>query len=642
MALVSNIANEFNVKKIAILNPYLQGGHVQIAETESARRYIEAASNLGITAEMFANSDSLDAFEPDIVVAITYQEGKLSKYPTYVSLNVPPSLIRNEARFVRNILSFDGYLTLSHGMISWLETLCRDHRKHLYYAKAAFSVPKTPYVPCDFKTATAMYMGTNWDGNRHAHFFNALDGSGMLTCYGPEKSWLNYKNGLYGGEIPFDGESVIKQYRKHGIGLCIGHPVFDAEAIANNRLFEVPAASGLVICAENGLAREYYGDAALYMNHHLSQSDYTEQFIAYVDWVRSNPGIAAEMARETNERYNLKLCMEQQVLNLLSLHKVVMKEKYNQVESVSEERITHQNQSSKHRVYLVFPKINEWSETLPLLSDVKNQTHQNLSLCFYEVSENHKSLLHDFFKDGAIKDIKFYEDIISLEKHFNDGNAEKDAWVGLLHPTVRLFRNHIAMLFRQIDPNFTDNITSQVLKPKYLEVSDHYHLPDYIQDVHKIYDENNIRLESAEADAKCPRGVVLFRITKPESLAFKSLLMQEYLPKQFLKKLKVINVEEVTASVNVDGLVAPLNYKPLSRLSAPFGRGVNKELLAYVDHLKETIWQQEKRIKSIYATKSWMVTFPLRKLGCLIDSLIIKSKYLTQFIVNKFQAQKEG
>ena len=96
------------VNKIAILNPYLQGGHVQIAETESATRYIDAARNLGIVAEMFSNSDDIDLFKPDIVVAITYQEGKLTKYPTYVSLNAQPSLIKNEERFLRNILLFDG------------------------------------------------------------------------------------------------------------------------------------------------------------------------------------------------------------------------------------------------------------------------------------------------------------------------------------------------------------------------------------------------------------------------------------------------------------------------------------------------------------------------------------------------------
>jgi hypothetical protein len=39
-------------KRIAIVNPYLQGGHTQTAEIESTARFITAAARLGITAEM--------------------------------------------------------------------------------------------------------------------------------------------------------------------------------------------------------------------------------------------------------------------------------------------------------------------------------------------------------------------------------------------------------------------------------------------------------------------------------------------------------------------------------------------------------------------------------------------------------------
>ncbi len=635
-----NITNkQADIKKIAILNAYLQGGHTQIAETESATRYIEAARNLGIIAKMFANSDELDDFKPDIVVAITYQEGKLTKYPTYVSLNVPPSLIKNEARFVRNILSFDGFLTLSMSVITWLESLCHKHGKKFNYAKAAFSVPKTPFVACEFTNATAMYMGTNWDGNRHSHFFKALDGCDYLTCYGPEKSWLNYKNGLYGGEVPFDGATVINKYRTHGIGLCIGHPAFDAEGIANNRLFEVPAASALVICAENELARDQYGDSALYMDHRLNQSDYTEQFISYVEWVRSNPSIAAEMARETNRIYNSSLCMEQQILNLIDLHNIVMADKYEKNGTTADQLSHNKCQNNHDDVYLVLPKVDEIQAILPLLDDIKKQTYSDITLCFHNVSIENKRLIEQFYSDTNIHNLLFYNDIIELEKAlavFYHQNQR--GWVGLLDCNVRLFNDHIATLLRGIDTNIKDR--HLILKARYLEQSNFFHLPDYIQDVHKIYDENNIRLESHAPDVKCPRGIVLFSLGTTVKISIKSLYSQAYLPKYYFKNTSVNIAEEITAIVNVDSAVIGLDYSPLDRLTTKLSNGANSELIAYANKLKETIWQQEKRIKSIYATKSWMFTFPFRRLSNIITQLTKKLKTLYIYIVNLNKSQQ--
>lgn len=117
------------VSKIAIINPYLQGGHTQTAEMESIARFVRAAKQRSIDVAVLTTTQEIEAYNPDFVLGITYQEGKLSNYPSYLTLVIPHSLVQNVPRFIRNILTYDAYVTASPFINKWLNKTCLAHNK---------------------------------------------------------------------------------------------------------------------------------------------------------------------------------------------------------------------------------------------------------------------------------------------------------------------------------------------------------------------------------------------------------------------------------------------------------------------------------------------------------------------------------
>lgn len=306
--------------KIAILNCYLQGGHTQTAEIEAAKRLEIAAKNIGADAKMFAKSEELYDYAPDIVLCHAYQDAKLTHFPTYGTLTMPPAWVRNQPRFVRNILSYDAYISLSDSVNTYVAELSAKTGKPIPSVFSAFSVPYAPFTCPDFSNAYAAYLGTNWDGARHGSFFELFDNKDVLKCFGPKKSWTYLPKDVYGHPVPFDGKSVGEVYRKSGIGLCFNHKDFEIEGIPTSRFFEIPSGSAIVLGGNNPLLRSLYGDAALYVDTNLSHHELAQQVTEKVHWVRSNPKKAAEMAEQTHTIFSEKLCMEVLLDNLINFH----------------------------------------------------------------------------------------------------------------------------------------------------------------------------------------------------------------------------------------------------------------------------------------------------------------------------------
>lgn len=306
--------------KIAVLNCYLQGGHTDTAEVEAGKRLEIAAANVGLSARMFARSEELYDYEPDIVLCHAYQDAKLTPYPTYGTLTMPPSWVKDVPRFVRNILSYDGYITLSESVIAYVKNLSAAVDKELPSVFAAFSVPQTDYKPLNFASAHAAYLGTNWDGSRHGNFFSLFENSGLLKCYGPQKNWAYLSKTVYGHPVPFDGKSVLDVYRSAGIGLCFNHKDFDNEGIPTSRVFEIPASSAFMIAKNNPLIKSLFGDSVLYLDSGGSPQELAVQVKESVLWVRANTKRAEEMAQQANHIFNEKLCMEKLLMNLVEAH----------------------------------------------------------------------------------------------------------------------------------------------------------------------------------------------------------------------------------------------------------------------------------------------------------------------------------
>lgn len=547
------------VSRIAILNPYLQGNHIDIAETESVNRYKYAAAKLGIELEVFARSESVEGFNPDFVIAITYQEGKLTKYPTYGSLNAPVSMIMDSKRFIRNVLTYDGFLTISPSVKEWLIGLCKLHNKTANIGHAAFSIAKTEFVKCDYSNAVAMYVGTNWDGRRHEALFNYLQNGQYLKCYGPAKSWKNYPESLYQGEIPFDGVSLFHLYQKHAAGLCIGHPVFDNENIASSRTFEIAAASALAICADNLLTKEIYGDSVLYLDKKLSTSDLAKQIEEKVIWIREHADMAHEMAISAHAKFNEKASMEVYLQNIIEMHqKLIIEKGY---KSQREKTITFSNadksDTDQSTVTYIVPAEILTKELYSVLDSINEQSYENIKIIILinQVYVDH-SALKDQFPNLKLHFVQY--DDHNMTPHVMEHVYEIGSkWVGIINKHDIIFPHHVAQLLKSIEYRQT-NLENEpaILSSNYLESSHVLHLPEDLAEEHMVICHNTIRLGQEELTEATPLCSMLFSTTLLKQDSLNMINFYHIDTWDLINRLKsrseLIKVREISCSTNTD------------------------------------------------------------------------------------------
>lgn len=86
-------------------------------------------SHAKIATKIFYVSDTILQYQPDCVIITSPQHAKLTPYPTYGLINKPRSEYLEIARFLRNVLTYDGYLTFSDRLKQFLGDILFGARK---------------------------------------------------------------------------------------------------------------------------------------------------------------------------------------------------------------------------------------------------------------------------------------------------------------------------------------------------------------------------------------------------------------------------------------------------------------------------------------------------------------------------------
>ena len=123
------------INKIAILDGYDSGLTFEIEEM------FQAFHLAGIECELFHESDSILAYKPDCVLVTSPQEAKLTPYPTYGFIRKPRDEYLETPRFLRNIMTYDGYLTYSPRLKTMLKDVLFGARKLGYGILEADAFP---------------------------------------------------------------------------------------------------------------------------------------------------------------------------------------------------------------------------------------------------------------------------------------------------------------------------------------------------------------------------------------------------------------------------------------------------------------------------------------------------------------------
>jgi hypothetical protein len=312
--------------------------HLQNAETECILRLRAALESLCVDVVVinrhgFLVSDlhtHVDELGVRFVLALHFDSAKCWSAYTYCALWNPLDFFfqwsyRNKTN---NLLSHDAYLSCG-------SQVADDHVKRALVGvgrdaplrmQTLFHGVHQPVIAPSVGRCQLFYCGINWEaisgaGGRHHDLLKKLDRDGLIDIYGPEvfqgvQVWRGYD--AYLGEIPFDGESLIKKVAESGIGLVLSSKAHINSGLMSSRLFEALAAGVPIICDENPFARKYLDSTLLYVDSTASPSVLAEQIKVHVNWIKSNPTKAIKLATDAQKIYTETLSLVGNLTPLLA------------------------------------------------------------------------------------------------------------------------------------------------------------------------------------------------------------------------------------------------------------------------------------------------------------------------------------
>ncbi|MBE9178291.1 hypothetical protein IQ268_06785 [Oculatella sp. LEGE 06141] len=309
--------------RVAIHNPFKRKC---VAETELSRRIYLAANAIGWDAAEVGCADEIKPFAPDFVISLHHQAAKLTAYPTYGCMWNPPEFFEKEEKYVKNILSYDGYLVSSGTIHRWLHHLLYTTPKRYLMAPFYTSCHRVPYHAPLLDDPRLVYFGVNWDGSRFQQLFAGLDAQDYMEIYGEPSGW-QYLQQSYRGTLPCDGVSVLETLNRAGIGLCLHKEQHRQTGIPSMRIFEIVASGAIAICSEHSFIKETFGDSVLYIDADLSVAELVQQISQRVEWVRHHPQAALALSQTAHAIYWQNYSLEQLLQGIAAQHEALVREK---------------------------------------------------------------------------------------------------------------------------------------------------------------------------------------------------------------------------------------------------------------------------------------------------------------------------
>lgn len=424
------------VRRIAMLFPI-----DNVAESETMKRIAIAAQRMGIEARAFRRSEDILSFQPDFVLSLTHQDPKLTPFPTYGVVTAPSRYYMQTARFVRNILTYDAYFTVSDTVVRWLKDVQAGAGKIPapvgYYAN---TVQRTGRTELTLENPRLAYFGTNWDGQRHADLFDDLSRLDFMEFYGPPESW-RHVGPAYHGCTPFDGVSTLDVYRRCGLGLCLSMHDFEQEDLPTNRIFEVTAAGALPIATRNRFIERHFGDAVLYIDPLAPAANIARQIETHMAWVATHPDAAREKARRCWSIFDSTLHQEKMLETVLTVHDEVLNRRgYRNVPKSSAPSVS----------YIVRTGDCDAESLRPALRSLAEQSHPIGAVVLVLGRPINVLHLQRDFPDLAFTVIEAFGAMASTALAAGLTHIGTDLF-GVLDPDVRLHPNHVQSLVATLD-----------------------------------------------------------------------------------------------------------------------------------------------------------------------------------------------
>jgi hypothetical protein len=299
-----------------IIKPAFKG------EVSFAYRIQEACKNLGWLADVIdvKNPEKLKENKYDFVISMVpnlYEHPKCKNY--LIIFDPEHHFFDRKGRLQKRYYSFDGYL------LGFPPDLCA--RKEF---DDPIQFPNIQWYPSaqrrDYQTvnpASLFHVCCSWgDRSENQNFrqlLSLLDKDPFTRLYGSADFKPLYPQS-YQGPIPYDSHSLLEAAAVAGVSLILHSSTHNKYGLPSGRIFEMAAASTVIISDQNAFVRTHFGDSVLYINTDTDGASIHKQIQEHIDWIRANQTQALAMAKKAHEIYLEKFTLEDQLLRLEEFH----------------------------------------------------------------------------------------------------------------------------------------------------------------------------------------------------------------------------------------------------------------------------------------------------------------------------------
>ena len=406
------------------------------AERELAIRMLKAAKSIeNVEAIASSDMDEIASFRPAIVIPLHFFVPKLfDAFTVGCMWNPTNTLNRNNAW--DNVKSYDGYGVASDIQEQLIRALKFKSPSPYLLTKLYPSTNTTSFQKLgNFRNP--VYIGSGWSKGRHDSIFSKAKN---ISVYGPTNSWEHLAEGIYKGEIPFDGKSSLETYHQAGIGLSLHDENHNLEGIPSMRPFEIAASSAVMISDQNAFVQSVFTENALYIDTTLQAEEIVEQLDDLINWIKSNPVRSQEMAEACHkifvEEYSLEILLKkliQDIARFTSTNSSTSENEHAEVEIIV--RTDGQDKNKLHRA----------------LKSIESQSYEVTSaLLMYRGPEDTLPVLQKKIEEKSpklrIKYIRTNEGHDRGTQLYAGVRASTASYIGFLDHDDVLFSDHVSVL----------------------------------------------------------------------------------------------------------------------------------------------------------------------------------------------------
>jgi hypothetical protein len=305
--------------RIAYLNPW-----VNAAENQAYFSLEKAGHSVGIDLVPCSTPEDAERSGAEFILSVSSSVPKVVDIPSYLTVHEPSKRFLSRAFYMNNLLSYDGYFTISDSLERFVKDVCFGTRRYagvgFYYNSPQISTLRSDLAAItDRGQLHIVYIGTNWD-NRAPTLLRTLDTSRVLRVHGPERSWANRDLDGYAGPLPWDGEAPQQAYAEAGMGLVLLSADHLREDVVSNRILEITSVGAVAVCPRIPWIEKWFGDSVMYFTPSRSGSSMASDITRCVSDVKRDPSAAAARAHRAREIFEETFAAERMLENAAAYH----------------------------------------------------------------------------------------------------------------------------------------------------------------------------------------------------------------------------------------------------------------------------------------------------------------------------------